>query len=401
MKKTSILKRFTYCFMALAIALFGVLFCGTQNGITANNNAQASAKTIISTTNGNTNIRFEPFDVMSSLKIPSSWGGIGAVIPMQYSLTVFCEPSVNEDGTDHTRFTLALNGTYGYYAQGKNSYNYTNKLFLDKSLSDGFDKSYVDQFLDTENYGYYELPNNGIEMYGWKSVYGFAPSNVFSQLYFNYLPDFATIGEVWNHYDETVNLQSQFAVPFIYYLCTTNVNDTGFDWSRVNYLRHTITSPRGMSYEIGEVDGQDVYQSVRFNSYDIYDFCKTEDVFFRFVFPSYNNNLPFTQEYVYFENLGYEIGYDYGYQSGLNENNKNAYDNGYRDGYQLGESVGYENGINRQENGFFNLMSAVVNAPVSVFTGLLDVNILGVNLSQFAISLLSIALIVAVLRFIL
>lgn len=401
MIKTNIFKRITFGLLALAFAVGGTLFFSVaKNGVS--DTAQANAKTIINTVDGMSNIRFEPFNVMSSLKIPSTWGGNGAVIPIQYRLTVFSEPNVNEEsGVDNSRFTMALSGTYGYFTQNYTAYEYTNKLFLDKSLSDGFDIVHIDQFLDTDSYGDYVLSSNGVNSYGWKSVYGFVPSNVWYQLNFDYDFNNVVLIDTSSSYNSTANAQNQFAVPFIYYLHTTNVNDTGFDWSRVSFMRHTRTAPIHRSYSIGEVEGQDVYQSVSFNCYDIYDFCKTEDIFFRFVFPSYNNNMPFTQEYVYFENLGYDLGYQLGRENGLQQSQQEAWNSGYNTGYELGETKGYKDGFDAKSNSFFDLMSAVVDAPVSVFTGLLNVDIMGVNLSEFALSLLSIALIVAVVRFIL
>lgn len=394
--KKNIFKRISCFIFAFVLALISFVVPVT--------NSTASAKTVINTTDGMTNIRFEPFNVMSSMKAPSTWGGTGAIIPMQFTLTVFSESSVTDNGTDNSRFSMSLNGRYGYFTQNYLSYEYSNKLFLDKSLSDGFDKAYVDQFLNTENDGYYPLPDNGIEMYGWTSVYGFVPSNVWYQLSFSYDLNNALLVDVWSTYNDTANVQNQFAVPFIHYLCTTNINDTGFDWSRVNYLRHSITSPRGMVYSIGEVEGQDVYQSVRFNSYDIYDFCITENRFYRFVFLSYNNNLPFKQDIVYFENLGYSVGYnqgyDLGYREGLTTNSSESYEKGYADGYQVGENIGYENGVNKQENQFTNLITAVIDVPIKTFLSLFDINIFGYDLKAFVISLFSIALIIAIVRFV-
>lgn len=100
----------------------------------------------------------------------------------------------------------------------------------------------------------------------------------------------------------------------------------------------------------------------------------------------------------------YNTGYNSGYQSGYNSGYDDGKSDGETVGYKKGETVGYNNGYNKGiENAntysFTGLFSAVIDAPVKVFTFMFNVEILGVNLSDFAISLLSICLLISVVRF--
>lgn len=83
----------------------------------------------------------------------------------------------------------------------------------------------------------------------------------------------------------------------------------------------------------------------------------------------------------------------------------NGYNDGYNTGYNAGKTEGYNSGkadgINEglaQQNSFLTLTTAVVDAPVKVFTDLFDIEILGFNLKNVAIGLLGTALIIALIR---
>lgn len=83
---------------------------------------------------------------------------------------------------------------------------------------------------------------------------------------------------------------------------------------------------------------------------------------------------------------------------------EDAYDNGfnygYGTGYKNGRAQGYALGVEDANTFTFNkLISSVVDAPVTVFTKLFDVEILGVNLKTFVISLLSLFVVFAIVKF--
>lgn len=87
---------------------------------------------------------------------------------------------------------------------------------------------------------------------------------------------------------------------------------------------------------------------------------------------------------------GYSKGHSEGYTTGKNENTQSYYDKGYSDGYTAAGS-----------GTFTNLFTAVIDAPVQAFTNLLDFEILGVDMKKFALALVSIALVLAIVRFVL
>ena len=85
----------------------------------------------------------------------------------------------------------------------------------------------------------------------------------------------------------------------------------------------------------------------------------------------------------YVSNIGFDFGYDQGY------------DNGFIAGSNQGYDLGYDAAIN--SSGFMQLLTAVVDAPIKVFMGLFDVEIMGFNIAGMLIAILSIALIVKVI----
>ena len=100
-------------------------------------------------------------------------------------------------------------------------------------------------------------------------------------------------------------------------------------------------------------------------------------------------------------------GYASGYADGMlfdSERTEEAYGSGYDFGYQYGYGSGFragkQEGLQIAETGtFYGLMTAVVDAPVSVFSSMFNFEILGVNMLAFAQSIFSLCLVLAVLRF--
>lgn len=88
-------------------------------------------------------------------------------------------------------------------------------------------------------------------------------------------------------------------------------------------------------------------------------------------------------------------GWNDGYSQGLNE--------GYTSGIAAGKLEGYNQGYNSGANAankytFMSLMGSVLDAPISAFTSLFDFEILGINMTQFALSLLTICVIITVAK---
>lgn len=100
----------------------------------------------------------------------------------------------------------------------------------------------------------------------------------------------------------------------------------------------------------------------------------------------------------------YSEGYSQGFSAGFNVDRQEAINQSFADGqatgYKNGYSAGLNEGVKINENGNFNsLMTAVVDAPVTVFSKLFNFEILGVNMLTFAQSLLTLCLTVTVVRF--
>ncbi len=74
----------------------------------------------------------------------------------------------------------------------------------------------------------------------------------------------------------------------------------------------------------------------------------------------------------------------------------NRYNAGKNEGYSSGYAAGVAAGGN---NNFMSLITAVVDAPIKAFTSLLDFEILGYNLKNLALALLTAGLLVAAIRF--
>lgn len=72
----------------------------------------------------------------------------------------------------------------------------------------------------------------------------------------------------------------------------------------------------------------------------------------------------------------------------------------YNQGQQVGYESGYTAGIAAGEgNSFLSLITAVVDAPITAFTSLLNFDILGFNVKNVVLSLLTAALVIACIRF--
>ena len=112
--------------------------------------------------------------------------------------------------------------------------------------------------------------------------------------------------------------------------------------------------------------------------------------------------------------IGINSSYDLGYKTGKNEGYSQGLADGFGQGqatmeetsYNAGYSTGYNKGVidgaeQYQDYSFLGLMESVVFAPVQVFTSLLDFEILGVNISSFMLSILSVALVLAGIKWLL
>ena len=102
-----------------------------------------------------------------------------------------------------------------------------------------------------------------------------------------------------------------------------------------------------------------------------------------------------TQEYVLSGSLT-PIDSSFYYSQGYNDGFSGGYNNGYNFAYNIGYTLGVEEAGNYT---FFSLISAVMDAPLKVFYGLFNFELMGVNLAGFIQALLSLAILLFIIRF--
>lgn len=83
-------------------------------------------------------------------------------------------------------------------------------------------------------------------------------------------------------------------------------------------------------------------------------------------------------------------------QSQYEQFGQQQYNQGQQAGYDKGYSAGISDGGN---NSFLSLITAVVDAPITAFTSLLNFEILGFNVKNVILSILTAALVIACIRF--
>lgn len=97
---------------------------------------------------------------------------------------------------------------------------------------------------------------------------------------------------------------------------------------------------------------------------------------------------------------GAGAAFDLGYQGGYND----GYDAGDGAGYNRGYGVGFNEGQADAASGnytFLALIGSVLDAPISAFRGLLDFDLLGVNMSSFVLAIMSLCVIIVIIRVVL
>lgn len=106
-----------------------------------------------------------------------------------------------------------------------------------------------------------------------------------------------------------------------------------------------------------------------------------------------------------------EMNQDLSYNMGYADGSANGFDIGYNQGYseafdgafENGRTQGYAEGLNAgrlEKNTFFALITALIDAPLQAIYNAFDFEILGMNLRDFFLGLLSVAIIIFVIRFV-
>lgn len=95
------------------------------------------------------------------------------------------------------------------------------------------------------------------------------------------------------------------------------------------------------------------------------------------------------------------------FMSGASVNYQNGYDDGYGSGFASGENTGYNKGysvgynkgtVEGSDYSFIGLIGSVLDAPISAFKGLLNFDILGVNMASFVTAILSLCVVIVVVK---
>lgn len=85
--------------------------------------------------------------------------------------------------------------------------------------------------------------------------------------------------------------------------------------------------------------------------------------------------------------------------SAVDSAHEQGYNTGYKDGKVAGYNQGYSEGVSSQgDYSFMGLLGAVFDAPIQAFKGLLNFEILGVNMTAFVSSLFALAIIVVIIK---
>lgn len=100
---------------------------------------------------------------------------------------------------------------------------------------------------------------------------------------------------------------------------------------------------------------------------------------------------------------GYNDGFSVGNQEGINQGSSEGYQTGYTEGQKVGEQNGYNRGfsagvVSSNDYSFISLISAVIDAPIQAFNGMLDFDVFGYNMKSFYLSLITVSLIIFIVK---
>lgn len=118
----------------------------------------------------------------------------------------------------------------------------------------------------------------------------------------------------------------------------------------------------------------------------------------------YNSSSRFTSRTYYFTRVDEEsASYSSGYSDGYSDGNIDGQSAGYTLGYGAGDTQGYYRGYSAgvdsaNDYTFLGLISAVIDAPISAFTGLFNFEVFGVNLAGFLLGIFTLLIIIVVVR---
>lgn len=187
------------------------------------------------------------------------------------------------------------------------------------------------------------------------------------------------------------------------------LDETGFN--RTYYLYMTSKYDAGFVADISRI--RITYQSSIFTTTNGFEICffdvNDKRFFIQLVasndFSSYYENLVPERTIFVNQNMSsneyYSSGYSDGYIAGDNAGQVIGYNNGYSAGQISGRADGYNQGVeDANQYTFLSLIGAVIDAPITAFTSLLNFNVFGFNMLSMLTGLLTVGIIIAIIRFI-
>ena len=99
-------------------------------------------------------------------------------------------------------------------------------------------------------------------------------------------------------------------------------------------------------------------------------------------------------------NSGYAAGYTDGETDGYSLGHDEGYDYGFADGEQEGIAVGRTDALNAKDT-FKEIVFSIFDAPVNLINGILDFNLLGINVASLVKTLITLAITALLVFFIL
>lgn len=102
-----------------------------------------------------------------------------------------------------------------------------------------------------------------------------------------------------------------------------------------------------------------------------------------------------------FQNISYNQGYNSGYNIGYSTGNSNGEKTGYDKGYNNGYLYGYEKGVDAvdgTDNTLVGLVGGILTAPVNMLKTIFDFEFLGINLTHFIFSIVSLFIVIWLIK---
>lgn len=150
------------------------------------------------------------------------------------------------------------------------------------------------------------------------------------------------------------------------------------------------------------------FLNTNYGQYYICSFVDTAGFRYNLAFPifysgslnsNYSDSLFIESRYYSISSFSDDFKYNKGYSDGLADNQQNIYNQGYLAGRIIGYGEGHTDGVNDSNTyTFTGLIGAVIDVPVKTILGLLDFEILGVNLFGFAVGLISFSVLLFIIR---